>query len=163
MSHPYEQICNELNILPISQRLEKLTINFCTPLLNSNRFREWLPSTRNNSLRNANHLTAIKCRTNRYRDSCIPNWTRLLNVQLWSSSIPFLCAKLVSMLLVCFFKILILLSLIVWILMLAFYPELVPLILSIFVSRILFGYVLVDCLFWLFVILANYLLYVLTV
>ena len=79
MNYSYQNICDELNISPISQRLERLFLNFGTSLLSSNRFREWLPLTRNNNLRNVNLLTTVKCRTNRYKNSCIPSLIQLMN------------------------------------------------------------------------------------
>ena len=77
----YELICREINIPPISQRLEKLTLNFGRSLLSSTKFRNWLPQIRNNNLRNSQHLTTVRCRTNRYKNSCIPSLTNSLNKQ----------------------------------------------------------------------------------
>lgn len=77
--HSYSDICNELNIPPISERLESLLLKFGKSILNSSSLRGWLPPNRNNHLRNAAQLTAVKCRTSRYNNSCIPKLTSLLN------------------------------------------------------------------------------------
>ena len=66
-SKPYSEICQTFQIPPVIARLEKLSLNFGNTLLNSNIHSGWLPPRRNNNLRNSNQLSAIRCRTNRYK------------------------------------------------------------------------------------------------
>ena len=77
--HSYTDICVLLNIPPMSDRLEKVSINVGKSIINSSRYRDWLPPCRNNGLRNSNTLSTIRCRTNRYKISSIPSITKLIN------------------------------------------------------------------------------------
>ena len=77
---PYADICVVLNIPPLTERLEQLSLNFGNSLLSSSKHREWLPPARNNNLRNSDSLSSIRCRTNRYRSSPIPYLTSILNM-----------------------------------------------------------------------------------
>ena len=75
----YSDICELHNIPALLHRLESLSLSFGKSLLESKTHRGWLPPLRNNSLRNANKLTSIRCRTNRYKCSAIPFLTSILN------------------------------------------------------------------------------------
>ena len=76
---PYNDICQEYGLLTITDRLEQLFLNFGKTLLNSQTYRHWLPENRNNNLRNNNKMCNLRCRTSRYKKSCIPSLVDVLN------------------------------------------------------------------------------------
>ena len=78
-NHSYSEICSQFNIPPLFQRRQQLCASFGKSLLHSHKFRHWLPPTRNNGLRNNNHLSSFRCRTNRYKGSTIPYLIDLIN------------------------------------------------------------------------------------
>ena len=76
---PYKDICQEYGLPTITDRLEQLFLNFGKTLLDSKTYRHWLPQNRNNNLRNSNKMCTLRCRTSRYKNSCIPSLVDVLN------------------------------------------------------------------------------------
>ena len=78
----YQEICQQCKLPSITERLEQLFIKFGKTLLESENYRHWLPPKRNNNLRNTNKMCPPKCRTGRYKNSCIPSLVEALNTNM---------------------------------------------------------------------------------
>ena len=84
-NYSYDEICVRVNTPPLFQRREELCSRFGRLLLNSDKFRHWLPPMRNNGLRNNDHLCTFRCRTTRYKCSTIPYLTDTINKHMVAS------------------------------------------------------------------------------
>ena len=79
----YNDACLRCNIEPLYERRQKLCLSFAKQLKNHPDFEKWLPDRRgqlrNFTLRNDHYISQFKCRTDRYKNSPLPYFVRLLN------------------------------------------------------------------------------------
>ena len=75
----YDYMCDTVQLPPLEERREQLSLKFGQNLLGSTKHRSLLPPIRSNNLRNANTLSIPRCQTNRYKNSAIPFLVHLLN------------------------------------------------------------------------------------
>ena len=79
----YENALQQCNITTLKERRTSISLKFAKDLYNSGHFKDWLPiKVREKvqySLRNSNNFINIRCRTDRYKNSAIPYFVKLLN------------------------------------------------------------------------------------
>ena len=79
----YEDALKETNLTSLKERRRILSTKFATDLSKSKSFKDWLPKQRceqvQYNLRNKNKLSQIMCKTNRYKNSAISYFVKLLN------------------------------------------------------------------------------------
>ena len=79
----YEDALKETNLTSLKERRRILSTKFATDLSKSKSFKDWLPKQRceqvQYNLRNKNKLSQILCKTNRYKNSAISYFVKLLN------------------------------------------------------------------------------------
>ena len=79
----YDNALQQCNITTLKERRTSISLKFAKDLYNSGHFKDWLPiKVRKKvqySLRNSNNFINIRCRTDRYKNSAIPYFVKLLN------------------------------------------------------------------------------------
>jgi hypothetical protein len=74
------KLCNLTNL---KMRRENICVKFARNMYESEHFRKWLPNKVSEkvqySLRNANNISQVRCKTKRYKNSAIPYFIDLLN------------------------------------------------------------------------------------
>lgn len=79
----YDHALELCDLMNLQVRREQLCLKFAMNMYESDVFSDWLPMKVGDkvqySLRNADQLNKIRCRTNRYKNSAIPYFVELLN------------------------------------------------------------------------------------
>ena len=81
----YQSSLFKCNLNSLHTRRLDLCLKFAITLKNSDSFKDWLPQQRNSNvqyqLRQANKLSQVKCKTNRFKNSPIPYFVNILNAR----------------------------------------------------------------------------------